>query len=186
MTAEEFAESLAELPDRGRWVELVGGQLHTLDPPDVAHGTTVLNLSKALASHLQPAEGSRAGYACFDLGLVVSRDPDTVHFPAISFFPEGRRFLHTDHRLTDVAPALVVEIAATSSRRHGLAGRVELYHSSGVEVVWVIDPVDRQVHVLRHGCGPQTLASEDSLDGEPVLCGFRMRVGELFAEPPWW
>jgi len=186
MTAEEFAKRLAELPDGGRWVELVGGRLHTLDPPDTAHGTTVLNLSKALASHLQAIAGSVAGYACFDLGLVVARDPDTVHFPAMCFFTDGRRFLHTDDLFTDVAPALVVEIAATNSRRHGLAGRVELYHNSGVEVVWVIDPVDELIHVLRRGCGPQTLSSEQSLHGEPVLCGFRINVGELFAEPAWW
>ena len=82
LSAEEFAEQKFDFGDGGRWVELVAGKVVSLEPPNAAHGTTVLNLSKALARYLLEAPD---GYACFELGLLVARDPDTVRCPALSY-----------------------------------------------------------------------------------------------------
>ena len=81
MTAEEFIEQRFEFPEAGQWSELEAGQVVHLQPPDVDHGTVVLNLSKALAEF---AQSTARGYACFDLGLQLRTNPDTVRFPAIA------------------------------------------------------------------------------------------------------
>ncbi|MBW3543536.1 MAG: Uma2 family endonuclease [Planctomycetes bacterium] len=198
LSAEEFAERKLDLPEGGRWFELVRGELVQHEPPDEAHGTTLLNLSKAIAEHLQRVladppvppltKGGQGGvgYACFELGLVVARKPDTVRTPPISYFEGERRFEFTDSLLTDAVPRLVVEIVSTKGRRIGIASRVEAWLAHGVEAVWVADPHDRRVHVYRRNASPQRLAEHETLLGRPVLPGFSIKVADVFAEPSWW
>lgn len=186
LTAEQFVMQRDDLPEGGRWVELIEGHIVRLEPPDEAHGTTVLNLSKAIADHLQRVGCPDSGYAGFDLGVVVARNPDTVRFPAISFFVGGERFAEVERSLTETRPALVVEIASTGMRRRNISERVADYHGCGIETVWVVDTVERETHVARIGGGVKRLAEHQSLSGSPVLSGFRVRVSDLFTEPAWW
>ena len=184
LTAEEFATQKDELPDGGRWVELVEGQIITYQPPDVLHGNVVMNLSKQLADSLQTA--ADAGYACFELGLIVDRDPDTVRMPQVSYYQRGERFAETDAVVTQVRPTLVVEIASTNDRRRDMTSRVQEYLRWGVECVWVIDPVDRQCFVHRAGRPTEKLPAHETLTGEPFLTVFQIRIDDLFTEPKWW
>jgi len=120
-TVEQFLTDREELPDGGRWTEVLAGRLVMLQPPTIEHGTAVLNLSKALAEFTQHEPG---GYACFELGLIVARNPDTLQFPAVSFFVEGPRFAEADKIVTETRPALVTEVASTNDRRRAMRQRV--------------------------------------------------------------
>ena len=183
MSAEEFAANRADLPDAGQWAELIRGVPVTLQPPDIDHGTVVLNFSKALAAYVQLQE---AGYACFDLGLRVERRPDTIFFPAISYFTEGERFAEADKDYTDAVPPLVVELLSTPDRRKTINERTGIYINRGIRMVWVIDPLQRVVHVVEKGSPHARRLSEfETLTGEPVLQEFSVRVQELFVEPEW-
>jgi Uma2 family endonuclease len=182
MTAEQFVAGRDELPDGGRWTELVAGRPVIFSPPTIEHGTAILNLSKALAEYSTKGQG---GYACFELGLAIARNPDTVHFPAICFFPTGAMFAEAEKVITEVRPALVVEVASTNDRRRGLDQRVTNWLNWGVRLVWVLDPHARQVHVFEKGRAGQRLADHQSLLGGSVLLGFKIGVGELFKEPGW-
>lgn len=184
LTAEQFAMRKHDLPDGGRWVELVAGSVVSLEPPNEIHGNFVLNFSKALAEHLQGAE--EAGYACFDLGLVVSRNPDTVRVPQVSYFPSGERFEATDAVVTETPPAVVVEVASTNDRRRSVAARVGEYLHWGVKRVWVADALEQRCLIFRPGQPAEQLTAQKSLSGDPFLPGFRVRIADLFAEPPWW
>lgn len=183
LTAEEFADRKFDLPEGGRWHELVSGELNQFDPPEVVHGNIILNLSKALAEHLTP---DNPAYACFELGLVVCRDPDTVRCPPVSLFVEGERFAEMDKQVTETRPALVIEIAASNARRAEMADRIGEFHDWGVGLVWVIDPEGRCVHVAPRGHNRQVVVAAEMLWGRPLLPGFGIRVDELFADPDWW
>jgi len=186
MTAEEFAAEKYDLPDSGRWVELIAGRVVTLPPPDVGHGNIVLNFSKALAAHLQSLVDAEPGYACFELGLLVTRNPDTVRFPQISYYTEGDRFAQSEDIYSQDRPALVVEITSTHDRRRGMPGRVREYHDWGIDTVWVADPIGQQVHLHRRGRPATRLDATGTLSGDPILTGFRIGVADLFADPEWW
>jgi len=185
-TAEQFFSRRDSLPEGGRWVELVEGQVVVLEPPDMNHGTAVFNLSKALAEHLQQTVDENTGYFCFELGILVARDPDTVRFPAISYLAEGRRFEQTDSACADTPPRLVVEVASTRDRRKHLSDRVSAYHEHGVELVWIADPVEQHVHSAHRGQRVQTLGVRERLEGKSVLRAFSMSVEDVFAAPKWW
>lgn len=182
LTAEEFAAGREELPDGGRWTELVAGKPVTLSPPTIEHGTAVLNLSKTLAEYSQKEQG---GYSCFELGLVTARNPDTVHFPAICFFTTGALFAEADKVVTEARPSLVVEVASTNDRRRGMELRLANWLEWGVRLVWVLDPQARQVHAIEKGRAAQRVTEHQSLFGGSVLSGFAISVGEIFREPGW-
>lgn len=181
LTIEEFEEKLL---DGDRWVELVEGRFVRLNPPDDAHGDVVRNLSRAMATFLQ---NSTDTYACFELPLIVKREPPTVRCPAISCFrfQEGGRFAETDKVITDTCPILVVEVASTNERREAMSDRVQSYLAWGVEAVWVIDPVTQHVHQFRGRNFSQMLKDPQVLIGHPELSGFTIPVANLFRQPEW-
>jgi len=193
MTAEEFAEQRYDLPEGGRWCELLAGESIALDPPTDEHGTIVMNLSKALAAWIQE---TRIGYACFELGVVVQRAPDTVLNPPISYFVTGDRWAEMDKIVTETAPALVFEVGSTPGRRRAMKDRVETYRDAGVCVVIVVDPHEKRVAVHKPGEELDVLKPDDELvsrndwqceDHEaPLLHGFSVPVDRIFQQPEWW
>lgn len=183
MTAEEFSLQRSELPDAGQWSELIRGVPVSLQPPDLEHGTIVLNFSKAFSAYVH---SELHGYPCFDLGLKLESRPDTVLFPAISYFTEGARFSEADNDYTESVPVIVVELATTNDRRTNINERVNLYHRHGVNAVWVVDPHARVVHQMRRlGSAAVRLSEKETLHGAPELLGFQIKVEALFAEPDW-
>jgi len=192
-TAEEFVDRRYELPNGGQWSELICGEPVELHPPESAHGTAVLNLSKALADWI---EQTRTGHACFELGLILSRCPDTVCCPPISYFVTGDRWSEMDQTVTESCPGLVVEVPSTPDRRRLLPGRIRQYLEHGVAAVWVVDPSGQTITVQTNQTEPLVLSCNDTLSsdsgwtskvtGEPVLAGFSLPVERVFREPDWW
>jgi Uma2 family endonuclease len=178
-TAEQFLELLQ---DGERWIELSAGQLIRHTPPDEAHGNVVRNVSRALAVHLRKKP---VAVACFDLGLVIGHDPDTVLCPAISCFPLPGGFEESDKLITETVPKLVMEVASTNDRRAELSERVRSHLDWGVEAVWVFDPVDRQAHQFQRGASSRRYRDHETLIDAIVLPGFQIPVADAFADPRW-
>ncbi|QDU35923.1 hypothetical protein Mal4_02050 [Maioricimonas rarisocia] len=183
MTAEQFIEQRFDMPESGQWAELVEGVPVFFEPPDLDHGNAILNLSKAVAAYVQP---SVPGYACFDLGLLMERAPDTIRFPAMCWFTTGQRFEESDKDLTETVPTLVVDMASTPDRRRHTSQRTRHFLQWGVETVWVIDSAEETVTVFESDDAPREYGSEDRLPGGPVLQGFDLTVSDLFVQPAWW
>ncbi len=183
LTVERFLEIRFDLPDAGQWAELESGRVRMLEPPSTEHGTVVLNLSKALAEFFTP---DQPAYACFDLGLVLRRNPDTVRFPAVSIYTSGDRFAELDRSVTDRRPDLVVEIASDPDRLMRSTERAIDYHGVGISRVWVIDPVAQSVRIHPAGADEKRLSGKETVTEEELLPGFSVTVQELFREPEWW
>lgn len=179
LTVEQYETRLLE---GDRWIEIVGGRLVRLEPPDEMHGDVVRNLSRPLAKFLK---GSPDTYACFELPLILQTEPPTIRCPAVVCFQSGERFSESDKLLTETRPALVIEVASTNDRRDGMSERVKGYLEAGISAVWVIDPVTRHVHQFHPPLRGVMLKETQTLKGDPVLAGFEMPVGDLFASPKW-
>jgi Uma2 family endonuclease len=181
LTAEAFAELVRDDFDLQR-AELVSGQVEMLEAPDLLHGAIVLNLTKAFAAYLHQAPDEQ-GYACFEIGLIVAREPDTIRRPAVSFFGGGERFAELDYAVTQTRPALVVEIGSTNDRRRSMRDRVASYLNWGVRTVWVADTLDKAVHCIRAGQPPRIYSSAQSIPGSPVFAELKIAVKSLFEMP---
>ena len=58
--------------------------------------------------------------------------------------------------------------------------KIEEYMTSGVTLVWVVNPKKRTVTVYRPGASPEVLGEPDQLDGSPVLPAFQYPIAKLF------
>lgn len=183
MSSQEFLEQRSELPDAGQWAELIRGVPVSLNPPDLEHGTTVLNLSKALSKYVHR---TLHGYACFDLGIHVEHRPDTILFPAISYFTQGERFAETDNEIAATVPNLVIELLSTHDRRGTINDRITAYRRHGIPSLWLVDPIQQSVHIVNQiTTATRRFEVNDVLQGEPALPDFQITVEHLFAPPEW-
>ncbi len=182
LTAEQFAELSDSEDFEFQRAELVRGEVEVLQEPDLLHGAVVLNLSRAFAGYLQQAPDEK-GYACYEIGLIVARGPDTVRRPPVSFFVAGERFAELDRMVTETRPALIVEIGSTNDRRRTMRERIESYLNWGVRTVWMADTVDKAVHVIRAGQPPRILSGAQSIPGSPVFSDLKIGVKSLFEMP---
>lgn len=179
LTAEQFLERLQE---GERWIELSAGALVRHEPPDDAHGNVVRNVGRALAHHVRR---QRNLAPCFDLGLIVARNPDTVWCPAISCFPLPAGFAEADNLITESVPQLVIEIASTNDRRRNLADRIDRYRRWGVSTCWVFDPDAREVHAFGAGSATRKYHEHETIRESSLLPEFELRVADAFADPKW-
>ncbi|MBI3467932.1 MAG: Uma2 family endonuclease [Planctomycetes bacterium] len=181
LTVEAFFQRRHELPEEGRWCELVRGEVVELSPPDALHCGVVLNVAKALGRYVQQ---TGKGCPCFDIGLVVARNPDTLRRANVAYFLRGPRFELYDRGFSEVPPELVIDVASSPDRRQTVSARVQEYLASGVRLAWILDPQSQVAHAHRKGA-KHTLAADAALTSEDLLPGFRCEIGPLFDVPKW-
>lgn len=125
-----------------------------------------------------------------NLGLVTGEAglmrlaPDLVRIPDVAFISWDRlptRRMPTEP-IPDVAPDLVVEILSESNTPGEMQRKRREYFSSGVRLIWLVNPATRSVEVYTDVDRPTQLQEGDTLEGEPVLPGFALSLRELFAE----
>tara|TARA_B100001750_G_scaffold239654_1_gene248028 strand:- start:1609 stop:2181 length:573 start_codon:yes stop_codon:yes gene_type:complete len=182
LTVEAFYQRRDEWPEGGRWCELVDGEVFELSPPDVMHSGVVLNLASKLGVYAQETQN---GYACFDIGFVVARCPDTVRMINIAYFTAGSRFGLFDVGYSEQPPVLAVELASSRDRQETMSQRVDEFLRGGVPLVWVLDTVDRCVEINRKDTVLQKCSAGDILGGDDILPDFECEVGPLFDVPQW-
>lgn len=174
MTAEAFAQ----LPDAGNNLELIKGEVIETMPPGGQHGAiagTILFLLR-----LWMRQGA-AGYGSVESGYLLSRHPDTVRGPDVSYvraeripaegIPEG--FWH-------LAPDLAVEVVSPSETAEEVREKVRDFLAAGTPLVWIVYPRSREVIVHTPDGLARTYASGDTLEFPEVLPGFRCVVAEIF------
>jgi Uma2 family endonuclease len=125
-----------------------------------------------------------------NLGIVTEPDGTVelmaglVRIPDIAFTSwdrlPGRRIPATP--VPRLAPNLAVEVLSRSNTPGEMAVKRQEYFSTGVELVWEIDPRARTVVVYTSPAQATTLRPGDTLDGGTVLPGFALPMQELFAE----
>ncbi|MGI8688759.1 MAG: Uma2 family endonuclease [Thermomicrobiales bacterium] len=179
MTAEE----LWDMPDiPGKQLELVRGELIEVPTPGAIHNVIVALLYRLIYASVSE---QRLGIVFGDnMGYVLSRGPDTVRIPDVSFvawdrvpgagIPEGS---------WQIPPDLAVEVVSPSDQAEDVYDKAREYVESGVRAVWVLWPKRRAVSVHTRDEKTAELGPDDRLDGGDVLPGFSVRVGDLFAMP---
>ena len=124
------------------------------------------------------------------LGLVFDsssgfRLPDgSVKSPDTSFISHERWSSLTEEQqdgFAEICPDFVLELRSRTDHRKELLQKMEHYTSNGCRMGWLIDPLDREVHIYRNDAEPEVLQweSELTLYGEAVLLNFELQLNEL-------
>lgn len=173
------AEDLWQLPEGGRWYELVKGELIEMTPPGGKHGEIALRLGRHLQAHV---EAHRLGKVMVESGFRLESQPDTVRGPDVSFIaadrvpPEG-----LPDGFFPGAPDLAVEVVSPGDTDAEIQDRVMDYLTHGSRRVWIVRPRQRTVTVHSPDGTARVLSESNVLDGEDVVPGFILSLQELFA-----
>lgn len=62
--------------------------------------------------------------------------------------------------------------------KHAVA--LEEYRGCGARLGWLIDPVERRVHIYRPGIEVETLDAPATVTGDPVLRGFVLDLRRIW------
>jgi Uma2 family endonuclease len=108
--------------------------------------------------------------------------PKKLRVPDVAFvswerFPEGQ--LPRD-RVYRVAPDLAVEFLSEGNTTREMERKLSEYFEAGVRLVWYIDPRSRTASVYTEPNRGTEIDSAGFLEGQDVLPGFSLRLGELF------
>jgi Uma2 family endonuclease len=174
-------EDLLRMPDGHRY-DLVDGVLTERQMGSISSWVggvlyaTILEFSRL--NHLGWVWHADAGFQCFPRR-------GQVRYPDVAFVRYGRlpgEQLPEGH--IDIPPDLVAEVVSPNDLVDDLEARVADYLAAGVHLVWVIHPQQRHARVHRPDLTIFHVGTDDLLDGETVLPGFRVRLLDLFPTPP--
>ena len=173
------AEDLWSLPVTNMRRELVRGQVVEAMPPGGQHGAIAVVLAMLLRLWAQQSAG---GYVGVEAGYILSRKPDTVRGPDVSYIradrlpasgiPEG---------FWTLAPDLAVEIVSPSETADEACEKVRDFLRAGTPLVWTIYPRTQEVVVHTADSVARTHTAEQVLEYPDLLPGFSCNVAELFA-----
>ena len=174
------AEQLFRMPADGFRYELVRGELKKMTPSGFTHGKVVVKLTAPLAFHVET--NSLGVVLGAETGFKIASNPDTVRAPDIAFINQERlRELGPTEKFWPAAPELAVEVLSPGDTVYEIEEKVAAWLAAGSSMVWVLNPKLRTIHVHRPNSPTQTLSENDTLDGQEVIPGFRIRVSEIFS-----
>jgi Uma2 family endonuclease len=175
MTAEEYGQ----MPDDGRFTELVRGRIIELPPPNLRHGQICMNVALILGVFTRERD---LGHVLInDTGVITHRDPDTVRGPDVFFLSfEKRPRGPLPNSYGEIAPDIVFDVRSPSDRWPDILEKVTEYIRAGVLVVCVLDPEPMQAHLYYPDQPPRTLGPDDELTLPEPLGDFRVAVRRFF------
>lgn len=125
-----------------------------------------------------------------DLGIVLAPDGtlrllrDQVRIPDAAFIGwdriPGRRM--PTEAVPRLVPHLAIEILSVGNTDQEMERKLGEYFEAGVELVWYIDPRQKQVRVFTAVDEVTTLGIDDELDGGNVLPGLSIAVRAILPE----
>ena len=172
-------DDLYAMPEDEWKYELQAGVLIAEPVPGYRHGRVAFRVAELLGAHVRKL---RLGIvATNDSGFILSRSPDTVRGPDVSFVSR-ERFESVGDLVTAFpgAPDLAIEVLSPSNTPAGIHAKVADYLAAGARAVWVVDGETKTVVAYRSLLSPRTLLPGDVLEGEDVVPGFRVDVATIF------
>lgn len=182
MTTEEFLA----LPDDGKERWLINGQLREKDDDAMTfrnrfHAWVEARIAFFLSLWLRDQPTPRGAVLSGEVGCKLSEE--TVVGIDVGLFSADTIAGQSDETtLVEGAPVVAVEILSPSDKQSEVHEKVTMYLESGVQAVWIVDPLFRTVQIHQRGTGPKTFNDEETLSS--VLPGLEIPVADLFPPQP--
>ena len=155
MTVDEFYDFVNRPENQARSFELVRGEVIEVSRPNRVHGRICVNAAYLLEQY---ARKKRKGYVVSNnSGVILDRNPDTVRGPDIAYYEDAQDFEDLPEKWGETVPRLVVEVLSPNDGAKYIIDKIGDYFSSGVEIVWVIDPDEMKVAVYSNDDGVKSL-----------------------------
>jgi len=177
LTAEQFEQQFADVDfcelERGEVVHLTaGGWRHS-----------AISAKVAMLLGVWAKQSGKGRVLTNEAGVITARDPDTVRGVDVAYFsfdrvPRGRE----PESFAEVPPNLAVEVIGKGQGWKKMTEKVGEYLRMGVDRAWIIDPLNRTLHVFQPDQPPREYRETDTISDDTMLPGFSCRVGEFFED----
>lgn len=172
MTADE----LFNLSDDSLRHELIKGEHLTMSPAGFKHDVIGTTLTALLFIHVR---ANNLGIVVSgDTGFKLESDPDTVLAPDVAFIARERVGVISEGFHAG-PPDLAIEVRSPSDRRTKVERKAAMWLSLGAKSVWLVDPRQSTVEVVRSDGLREVFRESDELVDDTVP-GFRVAVSEIF------
>lgn len=171
------ADELERMPEDDYRYELVRGRLIRMSPVAPRHGNVTAAVLSILWNHVR---SHALGRAWTEVGFRLACNPDTVRAPDVAFVKKDRLPLKDARGFYRGAPDLAIKVLSPDDTPAETRDKLADYFAAGTPIVVVVDPDAEQATVYRPGTAPITLGSDDTLDLDDAVAGFRLQLREVF------
>lgn len=173
------AEELERARQNDKHVELVKGEIVEMPPAGHYHGGVGMSLAWRLAAFVEPNKLGQVYLA--ETGFILSRNPDTVRAPDISFVSAVRiAQQERQEGFFGGAPDLAVEVVSPDDTDTVVQEKVLDYLNCGTKLVWIVRPRLKTITIYRSPTEVRVLTLTETLGGEDVIPGFVVPLREIF------
>ena len=119
---------------------------------------------------------------CFDSSTLFTLPNGAKRSPDASWIQKVRcERLSSEERSTfaPICPDFVAELRSPSDTLTDLQEKMADYIRNGARLGWLLDPVEKRVHIYRPRQGPECLENPEYVTGEDVLSGFKFNFQEI-------
>jgi Uma2 family endonuclease len=180
-TALMTAEELIRLPRGYFRAELINGELITMPLPRVPHGRAATRLGMSLGQFILDHDLGETYIT--DVGCQLTRNPDTVVAPDVSFVSKERLKQAGDVTGYWQGPP-DLEVYSPGYRPGKVSKRISRLFSCGTKQVWIVDLKHSTVTVYRSPSDTTTFSGSDYLEAQDLFPGFRLSLDRIFGPTP--
>jgi Uma2 family endonuclease len=150
-----------------------------MPPTGTKTGNRNLKLTQRLANW---TDEDGTGIA-FDSSTAFKLPNGAVRSPDASWIRRERYDALTEEeqeKFSPICPDFVVELRSRTDTLEELQSKMEEYIANGAQLGWLIDPLEKRLHVYRPLAQVETLDNPESAAGDPVLKGFVLDLREIW------
>jgi len=177
-------EDLLKVPDNFV-AELIEGELYTSPRPGSRHARTSSVLGAKLVNAFDSGDGGPGGWWIVDEPELHLSGNAVV--PDLAGWRRERMPIYPDAAVFDIVPDWICEVQSVSTARVDRVKKLPVYLRHRVQHVWLINPVDRTLEVLRLENDRWFIAGnyggDDVVRAEP-FDAVEIELASLWIDPP--
>jgi len=176
LTEAQFLKICEQFPD-AMLEYSAEGEVIVMPPTDPETSARVLQIGLQLSAWAsRDGRGIASGP---DGGFLL---PDgSRRAPDAAWFDTGRwrAAQQPGTRFPVFVPDFVIEVRSPEQRSRTLREKIEEYLANGVQLAWLIDPIERTATVYRPGRAPEVLSNPAGVAGEGPVAGFVLNLDRI-------
>ncbi len=174
-TRMSYEEFLALPQEDGKYFELIEGELVVNPAPLPRHQRIVRKIIVRLDRYFEAHRSGEVWHAPLD--VVLSRE--NVLEPDVAVILRERAGI-VGPKNVQGAPNIVIEVLSEGTKRKDKTVKRRLYEQHGVPEIWIVDPDELAVTVIREG--RVTIVTD--VVSSPALPGFSLDLQSVFSDEP--
>ena len=155
------------------------GELSIMPPTSPESGWRNSRLTRRVGNWVETTQNG----IDFDSSTIFTLKNGAKRSPDVSWMTKEKWDSLSDTEkksFSKIVPVFVIELRAFSDDLKPLQNKMKEYIENGVRLSWLIDPIEKKVHIYRENKQIEILENPNILNGESVLQGFELNVQEVF------